>query len=362
MVIMDKDIVVVTIDDDAVILNGVVSTLKDKYKVRPFLSAEMAFKFLEKNNADVILLDCNMPPNMNGFQALEILKSDERLKKIPVIFLTGETDGAAEVRALEMGAVDYLRKPFDPLSLMTRVKLQTQLSAYQNNLEEKVEEKTEELRNALTSLKERDKITLEMLAELSDLRDHDTGTHIRRTTLFSEILVNDILENPKPGYELTQSQADDIIDALKLHDLGKIAIPDNVLLKPGKLTEEEFEVIKTHTTEGAKILEKSIASFSEKDSLFETALDIVYGHHEKWNGTGYPRGISGENIELSARIAAIADVFDALTSERPYKKPFTVQEAFDIMYKDSGTHFDPYLIEVMKRHEKDFADIVANNH
>jgi len=358
---MSEEIVVVTIDDDAVILNGIVSVLKDKYKVRPFPSAEVALKFLEKNNADVILLDCNMPPNMNGFQALEILKNDERLKKIPVIFLTGETDGAAEVRALEMGAVDYLRKPFEPLSLMTRVKLQAQLSAYQNKLEEKVLEKTKELHNALAQLKERDKVTLEMLAELSDLRDHDTGAHIRRTTLYSEILVKDILANPKPGYELTKQQGEDIVEALKLHDLGKIAIPDNVLLKPGKLTDEEFNVIKTHTTEGAKMLEKSLATFVKKDSLLETALQIVYGHHEKWNGTGYPRGLSGEKIELAARIAAIADVFDALTSVRPYKKAFTIQEAFDIMYNDSGTHFDPYLIDIVKRHEKDFADIVENN-
>lgn len=358
---MSEEIVVVTIDDDTVILNSIVSVLNDKYKVRPFPSAEMAFRFLEKNNADVILLDCNMPPNMNGFQALEILKKNDRLKKIPVIFLTGETDGAAEVRALEMGAVDYLRKPFESLSLQTRVKLQAQLSAYQNNLEEEVLKRTQELHDALTQLKERDKVTLEMLAELSDLRDHDTGAHIRRTTLYSEILVNDILENPKPGYELSKQQGEDIIEALKLHDLGKIAIPDSVLLKPGRLEPHEFEVIKTHTTEGAKMLEKSIANFGGKDSLLETALDIVYGHHEKWNGTGYPRGISGEDIELSARIAAIADVFDALTSSRPYKKPFAVNEAFGIMYRDSGTHFDPYLIDILKRHEKDFSDIAENN-
>lgn len=357
----NDEVVVVTIDDDAVILNSIVSTLKDRYKVRPFPTAEMALKFLEKNNADVILLDYNMPPNMNGFEALEILKKDERFKKIPVIFLTGETGGEAEVRALSMGAVDYLRKPFEPLSLTTRVGLQAQLSAYQNKLEEKVLEKTEELRNAMQKLKERDKITLEMLAELSDLRDHDTGLHIRRTTLYCEVLVKHIWANPAEGYELNLQQGEDIIDAIKLHDLGKIAIPDSVLLKPGRLSEEEFEVIKTHTTEGAKMLQKSIANFGGQDTLLETAYNIVYEHHEKWNGTGYPRGISGEDIDISARITAIADVFDALTSARPYKKPFSTREAFDIMYRDAGLHFDPYLIEIVKKYESDFVDIVEKH-
>ena len=356
----DEKIVVVAIDDDAVILNDIVFTLSGKYDVYPFKSAETAFKFLEKNDADVILLDCNLPPNMSGFDALEIIKKDERLEKIPVIFLTGEVDGEAEVRALEMGAVDYIQKPFKPLSLVTRVGLQAQLSDYQNKLEEKVLEKTEELREAVLMLKERDRVTLEMLAEITDLRDHDTGMHIRRTTLYCEILVNHILENPREGYELTKQQGEDIISAVKLHDLGKISIPDSVLLKPGKLTAEEFEIIKTHTTEGSKMLKKSMQNFSGQDTLLETARKIAHEHHEKWNGTGYPRGISGSDIDISARIAAIVDVFDALTSPRPYKEAFPTDESFEIMYKDSGTHFDPYLIEIMRKHEKDFASIVKN--
>ena len=355
--------VVVTIDDDAVILNIVVSALKDRYKVRPFPSAEMAFKFLEKNSADIILLDCNMPPNMDGFSTLEILKKDERLKKIPVIFLTGETDGATEVKALEMGAVDYLKKPFAPLSLLTRVKLQLELSAYRNDLETRVSKKTEELNKIVEALKSRDKVTITLLAELSDLRDHDTGAHIQRTTLYSKVLVDYIVANPVKGYELTLQESEDIVEAVKLHDLGKISVPDAVLLKPGRLTPEEFEIMKTHTTEGAKMLKRAILSFGGggEDNLLSTAYDIAYEHHEKMNGMGYPRGISGEEIKLSARIAAIADVYDALTSARPYKKPFATKEAFEILYKDSGTHFDPYLIEIVKKHESDFEAIVSNS-
>jgi putative two-component system response regulator len=360
---MADEYVVVTIDDDAVTLNVVVSALKDRYKVRPFPSAEMALKFLEKNPADVILLDCNMPPNMDGFSALGILKKDERLKKIPVIFLTGEVDGASEVKALEMGAVDYLKKPFAPLSLLTRVKLQLELSAYRNDLESRVLKKTEELNKIVETLKNRDKVTITLLAELSDLRDHDTGAHIYRTTLYSKVLVDYIIANPAKGYELTEQEGEDIVEAVKLHDLGKISVPDAVLLKPGRLTPDEFEIIKTHTTEGARMLKKAISSFGDggKDNLLVTAYDIAYEHHEKMNGMGYPRGISGKAIKLSARIAAIADVFDALTSSRPYKIPFGTKEAFEIMYRDSGTHFDPYLIEIVKNHESDFAAIVVNN-
>lgn len=360
---MEDDLYVVAIDDDAVILNSIVSTLKDKYKIRPFLSAETALKFLENNPADVILLDYNMPPNIDGLQALKILKSNEKLVKIPVIFLTGETDELAEVKALEMGAIDYLKKPFNPIALTTRIKLHIELSEYKNNLEESILKKTEELREMVNLLKIRDKVTIKMLAELSDLRDHDTGAHILRTSLYSKILVNHICANPAKGYEITDQDGEDIVEAVKLHDLGKISIPDAILLKPGRLTDEEFEIIKTHTTEGAKMLKKSILGFGMdgKDNLLNTAYDIVYEHHEKWNGTGYPRGISGDNIKLSARIAAIADVFDALTSARPYKRPFTPKEAFDIMYKDSGTHFDPYLIEIVKKHEKEFADTIKEN-
>ncbi|MDR0303304.1 MAG: response regulator [Chitinispirillales bacterium] len=361
---MDDNLCVVAIDDDPIILNSIVSTLKDKYKVRPFTLAETALKFIESNSVGVILLDCNMPPGIDGYKVLKILKNKEKLRKIPVIFLTGETDDLAEVKALEMGAVDYLKKPFSPISLKTRVKLQADLYAYRSNLEESVLQKTEELRKVVEMLKNRDKITLNLLAELSDLRDHDTGAHILRTTLYCEVLVKYIIANPIDGYKLTHQEGEDIVEAVKLHDLGKISVPDVVLLKPGRLTEEEFEIIKTHTTEGAKMLEKSLIGFDsqEEDNLLLTAYYITYEHHEKWNGTGYPRGISGDEIKLSARIAAVADVFDALTSARPYKRPFTSQEAFEILYRDSGTHFDPYLIEIVKKCENDFVSIIEKSY
>jgi putative two-component system response regulator len=288
------------------------------------------------------------------------LQDDDSTRSIPVVFLTGSEDGSDEVSALEQGAVDYLRKPFRQPALRSRVRLQIELFRHRVHLEELVAERTEELRNAYDKLSQRDRVTLDLLAQASDLRDHDTGLHIERTTAFSAILVNDLLARPKAGYELGEQEGRDIIDAVKLHDLGKLAMPDAVLLKPGRLTEEEFAIIKTHPTHGYEMLVQAIDKMNT-DGLLLAAVDIAYAHHEKWDGSGYPRGLKDYDIPLSARIAAMADVYDALTSVRPYKRAFSPEEACAIIYKDSGTHFDPYLVELLKRHEEDFAKIALEN-
>jgi putative two-component system response regulator len=323
--------------------------------VRPFTSGEAALKFLERNMADLVLLDYNMP-GMSGFDVLKRLQADARLREIPVIFLTGSVNGDDEIEALELGAMDYLLKPFKPKSLITRVRLQLELHRYRHHLESLVAEKTQQLTQINRKLEMRDKITLDLLARASDLRDHDTGAHILRTTENARVVVENLVENPVEGYVLSAAQGMVIIEAIKLHDIGKIAMPDRVLLKPGRLTEEEFEIIKTHPACGAEMLRDAVKSL-EDDSLLRVALDIVFGHHEKWNGAGYPCGVKGADIPLSARIAAISDVFDALTSTRPYKKAFTPEESFAILYESAGTHFDPYLISVVKKHEEEFISI-----
>jgi putative two-component system response regulator len=351
--------VVLTIDDDPIILNAVLSALKQEYNVRPFTSGESALKFLEKNMADLVLLDYNMP-QMSGFDVLRVLQGDSRLRQIPVIFLTGSVNGDDEIQALEMGAIDYLLKPFKPKSLLTRVHLQLELYKHRHHLEELVAEKTQQLLQINRKLEIREKITLDLLARASDLRDHDTGTHIIRTTEYARVIVEDLLARPTDGYLLTKAQAEEIVDSIKLHDIGKIAMPDQVLLKPGRLTEDEFAIIKSHPAHGAEML-RDVLKELEHDSLLQVVLDIVYCHHEKWDGTGYPRGLKGTDIPLSARVSAVADVFDALTSSRPYKKAFSSWEAFAILYHDAGTHFDPYLISVVKRHEQDFVKIANKN-
>ena len=348
---------ILTIDDDPIILNQIMSILKNDYIVRPFTSGEKALEFLETHLVDLILLDCNMP-GMSGFEVLAKLQENEWFRSIPVIFLTGSVDGDDEVNALANGAMDYLLKPIKEKSLAQRVSLQIELQGYRTELEQLVAERTEDLYKANQKLLEREKITLDLLAQAGDLRDHDTGEHIARTTNYVRVIAEDLVTNPKEGYELSRLQAHDITDASKLHDIGKVAMPDGVLLKPGKLTPEEFDIIKTHPIHGAELLNEAVLKLGDDDLLSE-ARNIAYAHHEKWNGTGYPRKLAGTDIPLSARIAAIADVFDALTSERPYKKAFTNEEAFNILYDDAGSHFDPYLIEVVKNHEEDFKNIRA---
>jgi putative two-component system response regulator len=351
--------VILTVDDDPIILNAVLEVLKQDYTVRPFTSGEAALSYLKKNTADLILLDHNMP-QMTGLEVLQTLQDNPETRTIPVIFLTGSVDSEDEVRALEIGAMDYLLKPFRPDSLLTRVRLQLELYRHRHRLEELVRLQTEELRAANRKLEQRDKITLDLLAKASDMRDHETGAHIERVVLFTNVIVQDLLDHPHEGYVVSEQYGRDIIDAVKLHDLGKLAMPDQVLLKPGKLTDEEFAVIKTHPIYGSKMLNQAIEKMGE-DSLLWTAFEIVYGHHEKWDGSGYPNGVKGDNIPLSARIAAVADVFDALTSTRPYKHAWAPEEAFALIYADAGKHFDPYLAEIVKRHEKEFAEIVTQN-
>ena len=347
--------VVLTVDDDPIILNAVLAALKDDYVVRPFPSGGAALAFLEKNHVDIILLDHHMP-EMTGLDVLATLQAHPELKDIPVIFLTGSVNSDDEVSALENGAVDYLLKPFRPRALITRVRLQLELYRHRHHLEEMVQDKTIELRHLNKKLEQRDRITLDLLAQASDLRDHDTGAHIDRTTAYTRVLVLALIDDPQVGYEISTEYGQDIIDAVKLHDLGKLAMPDSVLLKPGKLTEDEFDIIRTHPIHGSEMLRRAIEKM-EEDSLLQTALDIAFGHHEKWDGSGYPGGIAGEDIPLCARITAIADVYDALTSVRPYKRAFTADEALNIIYEDAGTHFDPYLVKVLKEHEQDFRNI-----
>jgi putative two-component system response regulator len=282
-------------------------------------------------------------------------------------------DGDGEASALLMGAVDYITKPIRPQVLTTRISLQLELINHRKHLEQLVTEKTKGLSEALDLLRLREDVTLNLLARVTELRDSDTGTHIERTTEFVRLIVTDLLENPVDGYEVTKEQATDIIKSAQLHDLGKIAVPDSILLKPDKLTPEEFDIIKTHTSEGKKLLSDTVESMKtaetrhikddegnriiKLDSFLATARDITYSHHEKWNGNGYPQGLAGADIPLAARIVALSDVYDALTSARPYKEAFSHEKSASIIYEDSGKHFDPYLVEVFKRHEKEFEEI-----
>ncbi|MCD8351806.1 MAG: response regulator [Planctomycetaceae bacterium] len=344
--------VILAIDDDVVILNTVVSTLRSEYSVRPFTSGDTALRFLSSQSADLILLDCQMP-GKSGFDVLQFLVHSPMHSHIPVIFITGSTDGESEAKALEMGAMDYLHKPVRPRALITRVKLQLELQSHRRHLEALVEEKTRSLNDAYNKLKLREDITLGLLARATDLRDGDTGQHIARTTEIVRIIALDLVVHPRPGYTLTKQGAEEIIKSAKLHDLGKIASPDHILLTPDKLPEEEYRLIKEHTVRGEQLLTDFISETD--DSFLKTARDIAHSHHERWDGRGYPLHLAGEEIPLSARIVAIADVYDALSSVRPYKEAYSHEDSARMILEERGRHFDPYLVSVFERHLDEIA-------
>jgi putative two-component system response regulator len=346
--------VIVAIDDDPVILFILGTVLKAEYVVNPFNTGLEAIDFLKSQPADLILLDQSMP-DMSGFDVMKLLQGEPSTKDIPVIFLTGSTESEVEIAALESGAVDFITKPIRSKILLARTRLQIELLYHKRHLEALVAERTKSLNEAYTKLKLREDVTLNMLARATDLRDHDTGGHIERTTEYVRIIVEDILNNPSEDYHFTRAEADDIVRSSKLHDLGKIAIPDNVLLKPGQLTEEEFQVIKEHTTNGHQFLDYFIREM--EDSFLDTARDIAHFHHERWDGSGYPGILKGEDIPVSARIVAIADVYDALTSARPYKKPFTHEKSMQIIMESGGTHFDLNLVQIFERHADEIQSV-----
>lgn len=287
----------------------------------------------ERVKPDLILLDVVMP-EMDGFTALQHIKEDPALKEIPVIFITAERDD--EARGLACGAVDYIVKPFEPEIVRMRVATQIELAQHRSRLEHMVEEKASEL----VTTKE---VFLETMADLIEVRSAESGQHVKRTKDLSALLLMQLTERGPYTEVLREMDCSALVKAVPLHDIGKISIPDSILLKPGKLTGEEFDIIKTHSTEGSKIIDSLIAS-GVNDEYMQHCRDICLYHHEKWDGSGYPTGLSGTDIPLSARVVALVDVYDALVSERCYKAAMPHEKAVQIILESSGSHFDPAVV------------------
>jgi putative two-component system response regulator len=338
------------VDDNATNLKMLQAILKSRYKVFPAPSGERALSFLEKSTPGLILLDVEMP-GMSGYDVIEKLKQDERWQDIPVIFLTAQEGRAGEEHAFLMGAVDYILKPISAGVVLKRVQLHIELQNYRKSLERLVEAKTNQV------LKSQDTI-LDILANVTAYRDNETGGHIRRTTVYTELIVEKLFAEKNPRYHMTRNYADNIIKSAKLHDIGKVAIADCVLLKPSRLTDAEFGQIKKHPALGAKMIDNAVRQLGDDSDFLLVAKEIVLSHHEWWNGRGYPFGLAGEGIPLSGRIMAIADVYDALISDRPYKRSFKHRLAMELIWEEAGTHFDPYLMEIMKDSFKFFNNVV----
>jgi len=294
----------------------------------------------------IALLDVMMP-EMNGREMFEVMKSDARFQRIPVIFITAENDSESEL--LAAGAVDFINKPFLPEIVKLRVRNQIELKNYSDNLERMVEEKAAEVTKTLDN-------ALQGLANVIEYRNLESGLHVKRTQLYVQALCQHLIENESVyAEELLRLQPETIMKSMALHDIGKISIPDEILLKPGKLEPDEYEVMKTHTTRGGQIIGE-LGDISTSLYL-KHCEDICYGHHERWDGNGYPRRLKGDGIPLVARLAAVSDVYDALVSARVYKPALSCDEAVRIILEGSGTQFDPIIASAMEEVRDVFREI-----
>jgi len=347
---------IMLVDDNITNLTVGKSVLKDKYDVFTIPSGEKLFLLIDKVKPDLILLDIEMP-GMNGYDVIKKLKADPDTEEIPVIFLTARNDTGSELEGLSLGAIDYIGKPFSPPLLRKRIDLhllvedqKKELQDYNDNLQNMVREKTEtvlSLQNAV----------LQTVAELVECRDDITGGHIERTQHYLKLLVYSMYERKIYIEKIADWVNDELFfQSSQLHDVGKIAISDSILMKPGKLTKEEFEEMKTHTTFGGKVIEK-IGLTADEGSFLQHAKVFAEAHHEKWDGSGYPYGLSGVDIPLQGRLMAIVDVYDALISERPYKKAYSHAEAVEIIKEGRGKHFDPQIVDVFLSVEDEFEKI-----
>ncbi|GHV81202.1 two-component system response regulator [Spirochaetia bacterium] len=338
---------IVLVDDDVTSLALGKSILAPKYDIITIPSGEKLFVFLEKAQPDLILLDVEMP-GMNGYEVLKKLKASPKYAGIPVIFLTSRADPASELEGLKLGAIDYISKPFSPPLLLKRIELhllvETQtkrLWEFNNNLQHLVKEKTKAVLDMQNSV-------VKTVANLVEYRDEVTGGHIERVHAYLEILLDVMAAQKLHLGEIEGWDRDFFLQSSQLHDVGKIFIRDSILLKPGKLTGEELSVMKKHTVFGVQIIEeieKSIPIGPRSASSFLTHAKLIAGtHHERWDGTGYPYGLAGATIPLEGRLMAIADVYDALVSVRPYKAPLPHEQAVQIIAEGTGTQFDPDLI------------------
>lgn len=326
------------VDDSDISLSRGEEALEPYFDVMTLPSAAKMFALLEKILPDLILLDIEMP-GQSGFEAMRLLKAHDLYAHIPVIFVTGRNDEHTEARGFQMGAIDFIGKPFSPPILVNRVKAHL-------SMDEKVRERTAQLWRLKNGI-------ISVLADLVEDRDVTTGGHIERTASYIQILLDQMLANRVYDGEIRGWDLETVISSSRLHDVGKIRISDIILNKPGKLTPEEFEIIKTHASEGEQIIDQ-IAVRTGDEVFLRHAKKFAGYHHEKWNGLGYPYGLSGEEIPLQGRVMAIADVYDALVSERPYKKPFSHEQAVDIIMKESGLHFDPKIAEVFYNERNQF--------
>ena len=353
---MEKQKTVMIVEDTEVNIDILVDALQDEYELIVAINGSEALELIEEQKPDLILLDIMMP-EMDGYEVLKRLKENSTLNQIPVILLSAITDSDSKTKGFSLGAVDYITKPFEIVEVkarvMTQLRLEEALIVLENQnsiLEEKVKERTNLIERTNSA-------TIYCLAALAETRDPETGQHIRRTQEYIKELALELQKNGEYEDILTNEYVDLLYKSAPLHDIGKVGVKDGILLKPGKLTAEEFEEMKKHTIYGGESLMVGIKELGE-ESFLSLAKEIALTHHEKWDGSGYPNGMSNKEIPISGRLMALSDVYDALTSKRVYKGAFTHNDARNIILEGRGTHFDPDVVNAFIKREAKFIEIM----
>lgn len=337
------------------------------YDVHCAYTGEQALTAVDQFPPDVVLLDLVMP-GIDGFEVCQRLKADAETRHIPIIILTGLSEVQANVRALEAGADDFLIKPIDSVLLDARIRnslrakrLQDRVIQYQRQLEVYNETLEARIRDRTAQLERTQQVAIFSMAKLAESRDNETGEHIDRMRCYAREIAIELCIWPKYESRVAPTFTDTLFLSSPLHDIGKVGIPDGILLKPGKLSPEEFEIMKAHTVIGGDTLKAADAE-AGGDSFLAMGRDIAYYHHEKWDGSGYPFNLRGEQIPLAARIVALGDVYDALTSRRPYKEAFSHDRSKAIILQGRGSHFDPDVVDAFLAREANFIEIRRNFH
>ena len=332
---------ILVVDDTPDNLSLMSGLLKDQYKVKIANNGEKALKIAQgAEPPDLILLDIMMP-GLSGYEVCEILKKDAATHDIPIIFLTAMTATEDEKKGLQLGAVDFITKPVNPPIVLARVATQLQLKAAADFLKDQNVYLEQEVAKRTRELAAIQDVTILAMASLAETRDNDTGNHIRRTQHYLKLLADHLKPHPRFGHFLTEHTISMLFKSAPLHDIGKVGIPDRILLKPGRFEPHEFEIMKTHCKLGRDAIQHAEDQLGLEVEFLKFAKEIAYGHQEKWDGSGYPEGLAGDAIPISARLMAVADVYDALISRRVYKEGMPHEKAVGIIQEGRGTHFDP---------------------
>lgn len=350
---------VLVVDDTPENLQLMYALLRDRYRVRLATSGASCVELARQEPApDLVLLDIMMPV-MDGFEACRLLKADERTRGIPVIFLSAMDQESDQEEGFRCGCVDFITKPISPALTLARVATHLSLKQATDQLAARNQTLAEEVRQRTLDVQRVQDVTILCMASLAETRDNETGMHIRRTQNYVKVMAVELQRNSPYATQLDDVSIELLYKSAPLHDIGKVGIADGILLKPGKLTDEEFETMKQHTVLGGRIIMSAERSLGTPSSFLRFAREIAHWHHENWDGTGYPDGLRGEGIPLSARLMAIADVYDALISRRCYKAAMGHDEAKMMILEQSGRKFDPVLVDVFCRNADQFKAIAS---